>query len=229
MRRILFPATVAATLAVTAQPAAAATNLIKNGGFDNVAFSGEYAVYDASNTPADFGWSVLGNIDVHRNDGYYGGDPDPAGAGPYAVDLLGTGADGSIYQALTLQAGKTYRLSFDYSNNPFIDAAAMNFGIAIDGSLAVLETVSHSGASPAAMNWQTYTMDFTATGNSAAIYFANTAGRPGSGMYLDSVALYDISEPAAVPEPATWALMISGFGLAGTALRQRRRLAGAAA
>ena len=30
---------------------------------------------------------------------------------------------------------------------------------------------------------------------------------------------------AAVPEPATWALMISGFGLAGAALRRRRRVA----
>ncbi|WP_293901950.1 PEPxxWA-CTERM sorting domain-containing protein [Phenylobacterium sp.] len=30
---------------------------------------------------------------------------------------------------------------------------------------------------------------------------------------------------AAVPEPASWALMIAGFGLAGAALRSRRRLA----
>lgn len=34
---------------------------------------------------------------------------------------------------------------------------------------------------------------------------------------------------AAVPEPATWALMIGGFGLAGAALRAKRRLARAAA
>ena len=32
----------------------------------------------------------------------------------------------------------------------------------------------------------------------------------------------------AVPEPATWALMLTGFGLAGLALRSRRRLALAA-
>jgi hypothetical protein len=30
------------------------------------------------------------------------------------------------------------------------------------------------------------------------------------------------ADPAAVPEPAAWALMIAGFGLAGTALRRRR-------
>ena len=32
----------------------------------------------------------------------------------------------------------------------------------------------------------------------------------------------------AVPEPATWAMMITGFGLAGTALRRRRNVAAAA-
>lgn len=35
-------------------------------------------------------------------------------------------------------------------------------------------------------------------------------------------------EPAAVPEPATWALMITGFGGAGVMLRSRRRQAFAA-
>ena len=40
--------------------------------------------------------------------------------------------------------------------------------------------------------------------------------------------IYDFTEavvnpPSAVPEPATWAMMITGFGLAGTALRRRNR------
>ena len=34
--------------------------------------------------------------------------------------------------------------------------------------------------------------------------------------------------PSAVPEPATWAMMITGFGLAGTAIRRRRSIAIAA-
>jgi len=34
----------------------------------------------------------------------------------------------------------------------------------------------------------------------------------------------DISLSSAVPEPATWAMMIAGFGLAGTALRPARAL-----
>lgn len=38
----------------------------------------------------------------------------------------------------------------------------------------------------------------------------------------DFAGVVTISNGAAVPEPATWALMISGFGLAGMALRRRR-------
>jgi hypothetical protein len=42
---------------------------------------------------------------------------------------------------------------------------------------------------------------------------------------LGSGALVGLTAFAAVPEPATWALMIGGFGLAGLALRSRRRTA----
>jgi len=33
----------------------------------------------------------------------------------------------------------------------------------------------------------------------------------------------NVAVGASVPEPASWALMIAGFGLAGGALRRRRR------
>ncbi|MDB5453794.1 MAG: hypothetical protein JWO33_2372, partial [Caulobacteraceae bacterium] len=37
--------------------------------------------------------------------------------------------------------------------------------------------------------------------------------------YFDNVSL----DVAAVPEPATWAMMIAGFGMIGGAMRHRRR------
>ena len=40
-----------------------------------------------------------------------------------------------------------------------------------------------------------------------------------------AVGDYTLTIGAAVPEPASWALMIAGFGLAGTALRRRRAIA----
>lgn len=39
--------------------------------------------------------------------------------------------------------------------------------------------------------------------------------------YSDLAPSVQVSSPSAVPEPATWAMMIVGFGLAGSALRRR--------
>ena len=44
----------------------------------------------------------------------------------------------------------------------------------------------------------------------------------GRGVKFDNL-LVTGNVPSAVPEPATWAMMIMGFGLAGTAIRKRRR------
>jgi hypothetical protein len=54
----------------------------------------------------------------------------------------------------------------------------------------------------------------------AGVGYAGSAHVDGAG-YLQSIE-YEVT---AVPEPASWALMIGGFGLAGAALRSRRRQA----
>lgn len=43
-----------------------------------------------------------------------------------------------------------------------------------------------------------------------------------SGLAFAGVTVNNVPVTGAVPEPATWAMMIAGFGLAGTALRRRR-------
>ena len=51
----------------------------------------------------------------------------------------------------------------------------------------------------------------------------------GPGYELPVYATFDwVNDPTAAPEPATWALMISGFGLAGAGLRRRRAVAATA-
>lgn len=50
-------------------------------------------------------------------------------------------------------------------------------------------------------------------------YLDLEGGKPSGNIFNYSLTVTQIS---AVPEPATWAMMIAGFGLAGTALRSRR-------
>jgi hypothetical protein len=61
----------------------------------------------------------------------------------------------------------------------------------------------------------TYTLQF-GTSN-----FGDTAYDTGlafSGIQIDGTVV----DPPVVPEPATWAMMIAGFGLVGVAVRRRR-------
>lgn len=54
---------------------------------------------------------------------------------------------------------------------------------------------------------------------SGTLFFNDEAFTPVGRLTIERL------DVAAVPEPTTWALMISGFGLAGMTLRQRRRVA----
>lgn len=65
------------------------------------------------------------------------------------------------------------------------------------------------------MNWLAQSFSFTATGASSTLAFTSTTATA-FGPALDGVSV------AAVPEPATWAMMIFGFGLVGAAMRRRR-------
>jgi hypothetical protein len=61
------------------------------------------------------------------------------------------------------------------------------------------------------------------TENSATYIFRTNATRYTVGTFgvLDGSSLQGLTFAPVVPEPATWALMIGGFGLAGAALRRK--------
>jgi hypothetical protein len=70
------------------------------------------------------------------------------------------------------------------------------------------------------MNWVAQSLDFVATGASTTITFASGSGGANCcyGAAIDNVAIAN-----AVPEPATWALMLTGFFGLGAALRRARQ------
>lgn len=225
MKPTLSLAAAIAALAI-AQPAAAATNLIANGGFETPGDpTGASVVIYAGGEPTGFGWTVTeGSVDVHATNGPFGGEPDPAGAGAAALDLVGLGQTGGIAQTFATLVGATYRLTFDFANNPFGPSAAMDFGVKGRNSNVFMQSVTHSGSVLSDMNWTNFVYEFTATDTQSTLFFTNTAGITHGGVYLDNVGVEYLSGGVAgVPEPGTWALMISGFALAGAALRRRQR------
>ena len=80
-------------------------------------------------------------------------------------------------------------------------------------------------------NFQTFTSfsasadDFVADLNTLSVVLTDT-GKP-SAMLVSGLVTTRLT--GVVPEPATWALMIGGFGMAGAALRRRRQSAAATA
>lgn len=94
-----------------------------------------------------------------------------------------------------------------------------------DGSTVTLEAYGLAGnllgsasASEGAVFGQGATLSLTLAGIHSVRFYSN-----GGTVGFDNFEFGDLA--AAVPEPASWAMMIAGFGIAGMALRRRERAA----
>jgi hypothetical protein len=75
------------------------------------------------------------------------------------------------------------------------------------------------------LTWYNPVQQVTATdGSKFTVEFVNLAGVAFGGSTYAPVKITVDSVAAAAPEPAAWALMIGGFGMAGATLRRRRAL-----
>lgn len=88
----------------------------------------------------------------------------------------------------------------------------------IDGNLIVDNSGVHSPSTV------TNSYNLTAGYHSILIYQDENGGGTALTAYMDGNALGGsfLSTTAGVPEPATWGLMLGGFGIAGAAMRRRR-------
>lgn len=97
---------------------------------------------------------------------------------------------------------------------------ATNSGVALDGNAAAnrgfvsatIDGLSLAGGQTLFIRWSD----------------ANDFGAD-DGLAIDDFSLTPVFATGAVPEPATWAMMIAGFGAVGAAMRRRRNIVAAAA
>ena len=155
----------------------------------------------------------------------------------------GTGDDDSLSNFLGVPSGYTTSLSTDFSglgnHALFLDgylniatAGTYNIGTAsddasylyLDGNLVVDNGGDH-GLQFAGSN-----IFLTAGAHAIRIFQEENGGGTGLTAYLDGNALSGgfLSTTGGVPEPASWAMLIAGFGLTGAAMRRRRALVSAA-
>jgi len=217
MRLSLKLALAATALWAIPTAASASVNIVNNGSFEQPIVTDPCC----NTTPTDPlpDWVVAPGGDVNSVNGTYGSTnvvhPNLAYEGDQYLDLVGQSASGDISQMLNTVAGQVYTLTFAYSNNVFSGANIASADVLIDG--IVLATVVHTGATTSDLNWSIFTDTFTAGSNSTKLEFASLLGDQNGSIFLDAISV------TATPEPGTWAMMILGFGLAGAAVRRRKR------
>lgn len=116
-------------------------------------------------------------------------------------------------------AGGAYSSVFGSPSSFFVDRGTVQFGPDIFGAFSSFET-------PTAVNFSNGDnfLGIRATVGSDDYYgFVFTTNNILKGYGFETAANTTITATTAVPEPATWAMMLLGFGLVAGATRYRRR------
>lgn len=219
-------ATALAALACTsAGTAAAATNLIVNGGFEEGPAIGG-AGYLRGVVPT--GWNAVPALEAPDilSNAYNQTGPGfaqllHAHGGNRYLDMNGASPTGGLSQTITGLVPLS-AITVTFWSGQWAQNSAGTLVAALSGDTTTTATVSVPYAPGAVTSqWSQYTLTgFASAAGTATLRFTADStrfdrGAPG----LDDVVL---TGTAATPEPAAWTLMIGGFGLAGLTLRRRR-------
>jgi choice-of-anchor C domain-containing protein len=199
----------------------ASANLVIDGDFTGGATSppGFTPVF----APSSFGggpdlagsaWTVTsGSVDVVGN--YW--QPPVAGQGSLDLDGFNPGA---ISQTLAgLVTGQTYALTFALSGNPDGFPLVKSLDVSINGQTQMFSYTLSPGNGHDSMDYQLESLIFTYNGAATSDVLSFTSLDPQWSAW--GPVLGDVSVDA-VPEPATWAMMILGFlGLGWMSYRRR--------
>ncbi|HZZ69475.1 MAG TPA: PEPxxWA-CTERM sorting domain-containing protein [Phenylobacterium sp.] len=239
--KIIALAAVAAGLAV-AGGASAATNLITNGSFEAAGTTGTAAITtpwtytEVDGTDTSHPATVIAyNSTAGYPDGAFGepiptapqavGDPDAPGK--FAAYFVADDATETLSQSIFLNPG-FYSIGFSayVPQNGFNNSGDATFTGTVAGKTLVTFDVHNSTTVIPPQTWETWTgtLHVTTAGNYDTDFIYHSGTAPAADVVIDNVFVV----AGGVPEPASWALMIMGFGAAGAMLRRRQSLASAA-
>jgi PEP-CTERM motif len=168
-----------------------------------------------------------------------------AGGSGACVDLNGsTNQDSRLNVAsFNFLANTLYTFSFDLSgnqrgtpdNNWFVgveydDLNVYNF-FRLGGAFPHIDLLQDAGTigtstgavTSSATPFQTYSIGFSLKNAGTATFFIGSNDVSNAGPVVDNFLI--TGDTAAVPEPASWAMLIAGFGLVGAVARRRRLVA----
>jgi choice-of-anchor C domain-containing protein len=214
--KFLAATAIAAIAGFASLPAQAAVNLIADGNFDSPLSAGNFTTYTA---PQSFGagnvWSVTsGSVDEIGN---YWQAPATGGG---SVDLSGNAA-GAIQQSFNAATGN-YRLQFYLSGNPDGGLGTKQITVDAGGTSQDFFYTLGSGNSKTNMAYILETLTFHSAGGPNLLTFTSDTDSAFGGV----IGGVNVS---AIPEPATWAMLLLGFGGIGWSLRRRQSMAMASA
>jgi hypothetical protein len=212
-------------------PASAAVNLVTNGSFESFGAPGDFT-----------GWTYAGTDDGHKPSAITYGSATgyPTGAFGEAVpadnavsgspDAVGNHAAYFVSDAATQTLSQTFHLDAgDYTIgfsayvpfNGFNNEFNATFTGAVAGDPLALFDVDSS--TPGV--WKSFSgLAHITTAGDYTTSFQFVAGAfPAGDVVIDRVYVVAGDVTGAVPEPASWAMMLAGFGMIGGALRSRRR------
>ena len=206
--------TLIAAITLTGAGAAGAANLLTNGSFETP--NPVYAALGTADTSIN-GWTTFLSGVEHFNPSAYDASLGAAADGLMAVDLANVSflEGGGIQQALSTVNGQLYQLSFAVGSSNYVGRGlAADIQLSIGGGAP--QNFLTDATSQAAITWKTYSLNFTGTGSSMMLAFSNKDDPNTHFAFLDDVSV------TAVPEPASYAMMLGGLAVVGGIARRRR-------
>lgn len=177
------------------------------------------------------GWFIPNGDGIYpwglQNVNQYSAGPADTGNQWLILGEVGAGRDFTIQQTIHgLTPGKTYNLSFAIASEQGPSGAVAEVSF-LSGSTTGAQDFTAPAVGITYWNpWGHDSMNFVATASDVTVQFKDLAIEfpGGDDLGLDSVSVIGTG----VPEPATWAMMLIGFGALGATMRTRRRTVAAA-